>query len=38
MNTYKGYTYSKSIWYGFNFNLNPFVNMNSIMDTYKGYA
>ncbi len=30
-NTYKGYTYSKSIWYGFRFNFNPFVDMNFIV-------
>jgi hypothetical protein len=38
MDTYKGYTYSKSIWYVFSFNLDPFVDMNFITDTYRGYA
>jgi hypothetical protein len=37
-NTYKGYTYSKYIWYGFRFNFDPFVDTNFTMDTYKGHA
>jgi hypothetical protein len=38
MDTYKGYIYSKSIWYGFRFILDPFVDMNFITGTYRGYA
>ncbi len=38
MDTYKGYTYSKSIWYVFRFNLDPFADMNFITNRYKGYA
>jgi hypothetical protein len=38
MDTYKGYTYSKSILYEFRFNLDPFMDMNFTTDTYRGYA
>jgi hypothetical protein len=38
MDTYKGYTFSKSISYVFRFNLDPFADMNFITNRYKGYA
>jgi hypothetical protein len=38
MDTYKCCTYSKSIWYVFRFNLDPFADMNFSTDTYRGYA
>ncbi len=36
--TYKGYAYWKSIWYGFRVNLDSFVDMNFTTDTYRGYT
>lgn len=38
MDTYKGYTYSKSIQYGLKFNLHPFANINFSINTYRNYA
>jgi hypothetical protein len=36
--TYKVYAYWNFIWYEFRFNLDPFVDMNFTMDTYRAYA